>query len=59
MNLGVNFSRHKLIPDTGGFDWFALVVSVVSFIGMQFRKWPMIPVIIGAAGAGFVWKTFF
>jgi chromate transporter len=57
MNLGVTFTRHTLFPDAGGFNWFALVASVVAFIGMQYRKWPMIPVIAGSALCGLVWKT--
>jgi len=57
LSLGVNFTRHALLPDTGGFDRFALAASVIAFIGMQYRKWPMIPVIIGSATAGLVWKT--
>jgi chromate transporter len=59
LNLGVTFTRHMLLPDSGGFDWFGLVVSVVAFTGMQYNKWPMIPVIIGAAAAGLAWKTVF
>lgn len=56
LSLGVNFTRHTLFPDAGGFDWFALAASVTAFIGMQYGKWPMIPVIIGSATAGLVWK---
>ena len=56
LNLGVNFTRHTLFPDAGGFDWFALIVSIAAFIGMQYRKWPMIPVIAGSALIGLAWK---
>jgi len=56
LNLGVTFTRHTLFPDTGGFDWYALVASLVAFVGMQYLKWPMIPVIIGSAAAGAAWK---
>ncbi len=58
LNLGVQFAHHTLRPDAGGFEWYALVAAVVAFIGMQYRKWPMIPVIIGSALAGYIWKTF-
>jgi len=58
LDLGVNFMRHTLLPDTGGFDWYALIAAVTAFVGMQLLKWPMIPVIIGSAAAGFVWKMF-
>lgn len=57
LNLGVNFTRHTLIPDAGGFEWYALVASLVAFIGMTRLKWGMIPVIVGSALAGWTWKT--
>jgi chromate transporter len=57
LNLGVTFTRHTLFPDTGGFDWYALVSTLVAFGGMQLLKWPMIPVIAGSAAAGFIWKV--
>jgi chromate transporter len=57
LNLAVTFTRHTLFPDAGGFEWYALVASIVSFIGMTRLKWGMIPVIIGSALAGLIWKT--
>ncbi len=57
LNLGVNFTRHTLIPDTGGFEFYALVASIVAFIGMTRLKWGMIPVIAASALAGLIWKT--
>jgi len=57
LNLAVIFTHHTLMPDTGGFDWYALAASVVAFVGMQRFKWDMVPVIIGSAAAGFIWKT--
>jgi chromate transporter len=56
LNLGVTFTRHTLLPDTGGFDWYALVASVITFVGLIRLKWGMIPVIIGSALAGLIWK---
>jgi chromate transporter len=58
LNLGVTFTYHALLPETGGFEWFLLAAALIAFFGMQYRKWPMIPVIIGSALAGYVWKTF-
>lgn len=58
LNLGVNFTEHTLIPDSGGFEWYALVAGIVTFIGMTKYKWGMIPVIVCSALAGFLWKTF-
>jgi chromate transporter len=57
LNLAVIFTYHTLIPDTGGFDWYALAASLAAFIGMQRFKWGMVPVILGSAAAGLVWKT--
>jgi chromate transporter len=56
LNLAVLFTYHTFVPETGGFDWYALAASVIAFIGLQFFKWEMIPVIAGSAGAGYVWK---
>ena len=57
LNLGVTFTYHALVPETGGFEWFSLAMALTTFIGMQYRKWPMIPVIVGSALAGLIWKT--
>jgi chromate transporter len=58
LNLAVIFIHHTLVPDTGGFDWYALTASIVAFFGMQRFKWGMVPVIIGSAAVGFSWKLF-
>ncbi len=58
LNLAVLFTYHTFMPDTGGFDWYALAASVIAFIGLQRFKWDMIPVIAGSAGAGYIWKIF-
>ncbi|HSA78959.1 MAG TPA: chromate efflux transporter [Nitrospirota bacterium] len=57
LNLAVTFTRHTLLPDVGGFEWYALIASIVAFIGMTRLKWGMIPVIVGSALAGLIWKT--
>jgi len=56
LSLSVNFAYHTLLPEGAGFDWYALVAILVTFTGMQFLKWGMIPVIIGSALAGYIWK---
>jgi len=58
LNLAVFFTHHTLIPDRGGFDWYALAAAVIAFIGMQRFKWGMIPVIIGSAAVGYIWTMF-
>ena len=35
LNLAILFTYHTLVPDTGGFDWYALAASVIAFIGLQ------------------------
>jgi len=56
LNLAVIFTYHTLVPDAGGFDWYALAASLVAFVGMQRFKWGMVPVIAGSAAAGYVWQ---
>jgi len=56
LNLSVIFTYHVLLPEGKGFDWYALCASVVAFVGMVRFKWGMIPVIIGSALAGYIWK---
>lgn len=56
LNLSVFFAYHTLMPEGKGFDWYALAASVVAFAGMVRFKWGMIPVIIGSAFAGYIWK---
>jgi chromate transporter len=55
LNLGVTFTYHVLLPEHARFDWYALIASIVIFIGLQYRHWSMIPVIIGSAAAGYAW----
>ena len=56
LNLSVIFTYHVLLPEGKGFDWYALSASLVAFVGMIRFKWGMIPVIIGSALAGYIWK---
>ena len=58
LNLAVFFTHHTLLPDAGGFDWYALAAAVIAFTGMMRFKWGMIPVIAGSAAAGYVWIIF-
>lgn len=56
LNLSVIFTYHVLLPEGRGFDWYALAASLAAFVGMIYFKWGMVPVIIGSALAGFIWK---
>jgi chromate transporter len=58
LNLFVMFTLHVVLPDKGGFDGFALCVAGIAFVGMYRFKWGMIPVILGSAGAGYLWGLF-
>ena len=56
LNLAVWFGLHVMLPETGGVDYYAIVVCVVAFIGMVRWKWGIIPVILGAGALGLVWR---
>jgi chromate transporter len=56
LNLAVLFTHHTLLPDIGGFDWYALAAALIAFVGMMRYKWGMVPVIAGSAAAGYVWR---
>jgi chromate transporter len=59
LNLAVWFAMHVLWPAGGGFDWFALAIAGVAFVGLLRWKWNVIPVVSGAALAGLIsqfWK---
>ena len=56
LNLAVWFGVHALFPHGAKLDWFAAAVSLVAFIGMLKWKWDVIPVVLGAGAAGFVFK---
>jgi hypothetical protein len=49
---------HTFMPDTGGFDGYALGAAVIAFIGLQCLKWGMIPEIAGSAAAGYILNIF-
>jgi len=55
LNLAVWFGIHALFPG-GGLDWFVLAVSVISLIGMRRWKWDIIPVVLGCALLGLLYR---
>ena len=59
LNLAVWFGVHVLFPSGRGIDLFAMVVSVGAFVGMQVRKWSILPVIFGAGLCGLVYRVLF
>lgn len=58
LNLAVWFGLHVLFLVNYGLDWFALGVTIVSFIALQKFKWDIIPVVAGAAAFGIIYRFF-
>ncbi|CAN5911522.1 chromate efflux transporter [soil metagenome] len=56
LNLAVWFGWHTLMPDGGKFDFFALIVALLLFAGMQRWKWGVIPVVAAGGLLGFLWS---
>lgn len=56
LNLAVWFGLHALFPTGHAVDWFALVVSVVAFVGMLKWNWNVIPVVLGSGLAGLIYQ---
>jgi chromate transporter len=59
LNLAVWFAAHVLWPSAGTFDWFALAIATVAFVGLLKWKWDVIPVVGGAALSGLLFKMLF
>jgi chromate transporter len=54
LNLAVWFGMHVLFPQAANIDWFALIVCIVTFVGLVRWKWSVIGVVIGAGLLGWV-----
>ncbi len=54
LNLAVSFGHPLLFPSFTHPNWFGIIVAVVTTIGMIRWKWGIIPVVAGAAAAGFL-----
>ncbi len=50
LNLAVWFGLQVLIPK--GADWLAITIAAVAFAVIQWRKWDVIPVVLGAGVLG-------
>jgi chromate transporter len=59
LNLAVWFGLNVIVPNSKGVDWFALGVTVASFIGMQRFKLDIIPIVAGAAALGLIVRILF
>jgi chromate transporter len=58
LNLAVWFGIYVIFPQTGGINWFAIILGIISFTAMQWLKIGMIPVIAVSGIAGVVWNLF-
>ena len=56
LNLAVWFGLHALFPPGHRIDYFALILGVITFIGMLKWKWPVIPVVIGSGITGLLYQ---
>jgi chromate transporter len=56
LNLAVWLGLHVLFPAPQTVDWFAVVLSTVTFIGLVKWKWDIIPVVLGAGAIGVLYK---
>ena len=57
LNLAVWFALHTLFPDTGGVNWFAVVVGVLAFAGMWRWNWNIVPVVLGSGAFGLIYHV--
>ncbi|MGV3754664.1 MAG: chromate efflux transporter [Verrucomicrobiota bacterium] len=56
LNLAVWLGLHVLFPAPQTVDWFAVILSTVTFIGLVKWKWDIIPVVLGAGVIGVLYK---
>jgi chromate transporter len=56
LNLAVWFGWHTLVPETGTFNGFALVVGLVAFAGLWRWKWNVMAVVAGSGAVGLIWN---
>ncbi len=56
LNLAVWFGMHAIFPDGATIDWFAVIVSLVAFLGMLRWRWDIIPVVLGAGALGLIYQ---
>ncbi|HEV8184816.1 MAG TPA: chromate efflux transporter [Chthoniobacterales bacterium] len=52
LNLAVWFGMRVIFPASGGIDWIAIALGVVTFIGLVKWKWDVMGVVIGGGFCG-------
>jgi chromate transporter len=55
LNLSVWFALGTLFPEGGGVDWFAAVVSVAVFVGLNWFKWDVVRVVLACGALGWAY----
>ncbi|MDQ6809460.1 MAG: chromate efflux transporter [Verrucomicrobiota bacterium] len=58
LNLAVWFALQVVFPPGRAFDWFAIMLGLVAFIGMLRWKLGVIPVVIGSGLIGLVYQMW-
>jgi chromate transporter len=56
LNLAVWFGMHALFPGGAAVDWFAVIVTLVAFLGLLRWRWGIIPVVLGAGALGLIYQ---
>jgi chromate transporter len=59
LNLAIWFGWHVVAPRPGIFDPFALILSLIIFAGLVKWNWNVIPVVLGSATVGIIYKALF
>lgn len=57
LNLAVWFGLHVMFPAAGEVDGFALVVGLLAFAALQWRRLDIVPVIVACGTAGWLWHA--
>ena len=56
MNLAVWFALHVFFPNSGGVDWFAIILCAAAFFAMLRYKIDIIPVVLASGLLGLIYK---
>jgi chromate transporter len=56
LNLAVWFGLHVVFPSPNTVDWFSVALALAAFVGMTKWKWEIIPVVLGGAILGLIFK---
>jgi chromate transporter len=57
LNLAIWFGWHVVAPRPGVFDPFALILGLVIFAGLVKWNWNVVPVVLGSAAIGVLYKS--